>query len=106
MLFRSVASLCVILAFTVAGVSISHLGVANRHENSQVARLNAEAAAQLEQIVKQSPESADAWLLRGVLQLQENTLDAAESSLKRYIELTDRARTGWERGTRWRLRAR
>lgn len=54
----------------------------------------AEAAAQLEQIVKQSPETADAWLLRGVLQLQENTLDAAESSLKRYIELTDRARTG------------
>ena len=41
-----VSTLCVILAFTVAGVSISHLGVANRHENSQVARLNAEAAAQ------------------------------------------------------------
>lgn len=40
-----VASLCVILAFTVAGVSISHLGVANRLENAQVARLNAEAAA-------------------------------------------------------------
>ena len=54
----------------------------------------AEAAAQLDQIVKQSPETADAWLLRGVLQLQENTLDAAESSLKRYIELTDRARAG------------
>lgn len=41
-----VATLCVILAFTVAGVSISHLGVANRLENVQVARLNAEAAAQ------------------------------------------------------------
>ena len=40
-----VASLCVILAFTVAGVSISHLGVANHLENAQVARLNAEAAA-------------------------------------------------------------
>lgn len=41
-----VATLCVILAFTVAGVSVSHLGVANRLENAQVARLNAEAAAQ------------------------------------------------------------
>lgn len=41
-----VASLCVLLAFTVAGVSISHLGVANRLENGQIARLNAEAAAQ------------------------------------------------------------
>ncbi len=40
------ASLCVLLAFTVAGVSISHLGVANRLENAQIARLNAEAAAQ------------------------------------------------------------
>ncbi|MBN9417967.1 MAG: hypothetical protein J0I12_21140 [Candidatus Eremiobacteraeota bacterium] len=40
------SSLCVLLAFTVAGVSISHLGVANRLENAQIARLNAEAAAQ------------------------------------------------------------
>ncbi|MBS2033955.1 hypothetical protein JST97_03155 [bacterium] len=41
-----VSTLCVILAFTVAGVSVSHLGVANRRENAQLARLNAEAAAQ------------------------------------------------------------
>lgn len=52
-----VASLCVILAFTVAGVSISHLGVANRLENAQVARLNAEAAAhQLIGLVCENPK--------------------------------------------------
>lgn len=40
-----VAGLCGLLAFTVAGVSISHLGVANRLENAQTARQIAEATS-------------------------------------------------------------
>lgn len=40
-----VAGLCGLLAFTVAGVSVSHLGVANRLENAQTARQIAEATS-------------------------------------------------------------
>ena len=47
----------------------------------------AESDTQLQLVTSDKPDLADAWLLRGVLELQDNKLTAAERSLKRYLEL-------------------
>ncbi len=47
----------------------------------------ADASQQVQAITKAQPELADAWLLQGSLQLQENQLPAADASLKRYVQL-------------------
>lgn len=47
----------------------------------------AESDTQLQLVTSEKPDLADAWLLRGVLELQDNKLATAERSLKRYLEL-------------------
>ena len=47
----------------------------------------AEATQQLKLITAERPTFAEAWLVQGTLQLQDNQLEAAEASLRRYVEL-------------------
>ena len=47
----------------------------------------ADAAAQLQVLTREKPEFADAWLVLGSLQLQENQLSTAQASLERYLAL-------------------
>jgi tetratricopeptide (TPR) repeat protein len=47
----------------------------------------AEALVQMQTLNTQTPSFADAWLVRGSLELQDRNYSAAESSLKRYTEL-------------------
>jgi len=47
-----------------------------------------ESMVQLQQLNLEKADYAESWLLLGNLQLQERQSDAAETSLKRYIELT------------------
>lgn len=46
-----------------------------------------EAGQQIQVITREQPELAEAWLLQGTLQLQDNQLVPADTSLKRYVEL-------------------
>jgi tetratricopeptide (TPR) repeat protein len=48
----------------------------------------AEASAQLQKLSVDKPDFADAWLVLGTLQVQDNQLAAADASLKRYLQLT------------------
>ena len=48
-----------------------------------------EAMQQLSQLTSQNPDFPDAWLVQGSLQVQENQLNAAENSLKRFIALAE-----------------
>jgi tetratricopeptide (TPR) repeat protein len=50
----------------------------------------AEAAEQLQAITTARQDYAEAWLVLGALQLQDNQLAAADASLKRYIDLSTR----------------
>ena len=47
----------------------------------------AEAAVQLDLITAEKPDYAQAWLIRGALEMQDAKPAVAEQSLKRYIEL-------------------
>ena len=47
----------------------------------------AEAATQLQTVIKDKPDFAPAWLVLGSLQLQDNQLALAQSSLERYTAL-------------------
>lgn len=47
----------------------------------------ADASAQLQRITNEKPDQAEAWLIRGLLELQDSKPAAAEISLKRFIEL-------------------
>ena len=47
----------------------------------------AEASAQLQVLTRDKPDFADAWLILGSLQSQENQLAPAQASLERYISL-------------------
>ena len=47
----------------------------------------AEAAKQLQVITVERPQFAEAWLVQGTLQVQDNQLPAAEASLNKYVEL-------------------
>lgn len=53
----------------------------------------AEAAVQLQVITSENPAYADAWLIRGVLELQDGKPSVAEHSLNRYVELALANRT-------------
>ena len=47
----------------------------------------AEATAQLQLIIRDKPDLASAWLILGSLQLQDNQLAPAQTSLERYVTL-------------------
>lgn len=47
-----------------------------------------EAALQLQILTSKDPDFAQAWLIQGVLELQEGSADNAERALKKYVELT------------------
>ena len=47
----------------------------------------AESVAQLQVITREKPDFADAWLVLGSLQLQENQLAQSQTSLERYVAL-------------------
>jgi len=47
----------------------------------------AEAGAQLQVVTREKPDYPEGWLVLGSLQLQDNQLAAAQTSLLRYIEL-------------------
>lgn len=57
----------------------------------------ADATRQLQAITAQRPDFAEAWLMQGVLQAQDNQHEAAEASLKRYVALAEKAPAGEER---------
>ncbi len=48
-----------------------------------------EATAQLQRITVEDAEFADAWLMLGTLQAQDGRLDAADTSLKRFLALAE-----------------
>lgn len=54
----------------------------------------AEGLAQLQVVTAEKPDHAEAWLIRGVLELQDDKPTVAERSLKRYVELTLPKNTG------------
>ena len=56
-----------------------------------------EASQQLQIITAGRPDFAEAWLVRGALQEQDNQNNAAEASLKRYVELIKAQKQGEER---------
>jgi tetratricopeptide (TPR) repeat protein len=56
-----------------------------------------EASQQLQAVTTQKPDYAEAWLVQGSLQLQDNQLGPAETSLQRYLQLSDAQRQGEER---------
>jgi tetratricopeptide (TPR) repeat protein len=47
----------------------------------------AEAGQQITQITRDKPDFAEAWLVQGTLQLQDNQLANADTSLKRYLSM-------------------
>ena len=51
------------------------------------AQRETEASQQLQIILKERPNHADAWLVQGVLQVQNSQLDLAEASLKRCLDI-------------------
>jgi tetratricopeptide (TPR) repeat protein len=56
-----------------------------------------EATQQLKVITAERPTFAEAWLVQGTLQVQDNQLEAAEASLKRYVDLAQTQPAGEER---------
>jgi tetratricopeptide (TPR) repeat protein len=48
----------------------------------------AEAGSQVQRLTKDMPEMAEAWLTQGALELQDQQIDKADTSFKKYIELT------------------
>jgi tetratricopeptide (TPR) repeat protein len=53
-----------------------------------------EAALQLQILTSKHPDYAQAWLIQGVLELQEGSPDNAERSLKKYVDLTQASKDG------------
>jgi predicted Zn-dependent protease len=51
------------------------------------AQRNPEAAAQVQIVTREKPDYPEAWLVQGSLQLQDNQLEPADTSLKRYVQL-------------------
>lgn len=54
----------------------------------------ADAEQQLQALTRQNPEYGEAWLVQGVLQVQEGKLDAGEASLKRFLSLVPARASG------------
>lgn len=57
----------------------------------------AEASVQLQRITTEWPDFADAWLVQGSLQAQDNKLAQAEKSISRFLELARPQRPSEER---------
>jgi tetratricopeptide (TPR) repeat protein len=55
------------------------------------------ARVQLQRVTAERPDFAEAWLVQGTLQLQDNQLPAAETSLKRYLDIVQGQRASEER---------
>ena len=62
-----------------------------------------EARTEVERVTRDSPDAAEAWLVLGSLQAQDNEADRAEASLRRFLELA--ARVPGEEATRARTQA-
>ena len=62
------------------------------------AQQNKQAATQIAIVTAEKPEYAPAWLLKGALELQDNQLNAAEQSFKRYVELASVKNSGAAHG--------
>ena len=58
----------------------------------------AESVTQLQVVTREKPDFADAWLVLGSLQLQENQLAQSQTSLERYVALAQQQPTPAERG--------
>ena len=56
-----------------------------------------EAIAQAQRLVKDKSDIAEAWATLGYLELQDNQLDKADASYKKYIELTSPQRNSEEK---------
>lgn len=54
----------------------------------------AEATQQIRIITAEKPDYEEAWLIQGTLELQDNKPDAAERSIKRYVELAQARKNG------------
>lgn len=54
----------------------------------------AEAGSQVQIVTTEKPDFAEAWLIRGTLELQDNRLDQAERSLRRFLDLMQSRRGG------------
>lgn len=50
-----------------------------------------EATAQVQLVTRSKPEFADGWLVLGALQLQDNQLPQAQTSLEKYISLVEQS---------------
>lgn len=50
----------------------------------------AQAYAQLQRLTEESPEFADAWLVKGSLELQNDQIDTAQTSVQTYLKLAQR----------------
>jgi tetratricopeptide (TPR) repeat protein len=48
-----------------------------------------EASGQVQRLTKDKPDMAEAWLTQGSLELQDNQIDKADVSFKRYIQLAN-----------------
>ena len=57
-----------------------------------------EAAAQLQIVTFEKPDYAQAWLIKGALELQNGQTISAEQSFLRYVELTPAAHAGMAHG--------
>ncbi len=57
----------------------------------------AEASQQLTLVTAEKPDFADAWLVQGTLQAQDNQAGPAEASLKRYVDLVQDQRASEEK---------
>ncbi len=56
-----------------------------------------DASGQVQRLTKDKPDMAEAWALQGSLELQDNQIDKADASLKRYIELAQPERSSDEK---------
>ena len=56
-----------------------------------------EASAQAQRLTKDKPDLAEAWAMQGALELQDNQIDKADASFKRYIELATPERSSEEK---------
>ncbi|MHB1122880.1 MAG: tetratricopeptide repeat protein [Ramlibacter sp.] len=70
----------------MAGKPLPELRMAYARELLEAQRYK-DAAQQLEFVTRDKPDYPEAWLVQGTLQLQDNRDDAAEASIKRYLEL-------------------
>ncbi|MEJ7931217.1 tetratricopeptide repeat protein [Ramlibacter sp. AN1015] len=57
----------------------------------------ADAQEQLQRVTTEKPELAEAWLVHGLLQVQDNRLAAGEASLLRYLDLIEKRRDAADR---------